>query len=92
MDRPTESHFFHFLCRKRQNREDLSHDLPKQQGHIRCERNRGVAIETLKEGLNPLEEDGERFIACDNIFHRLGGALRAHTPTDMKVDKPREAH
>ena len=57
-----------------------------------CERNRGVAMKTLKKKLNALEEVDERFIARDNIFHRLGRALRARTPTDMKVDIPREGH
>ena len=51
-----------------------------------------MAIETLKKKLNTLEEVGECFIASDNIFHRLGRALSALMPTDMKVDIPRGAH
>jgi len=90
MDRPTDAPLFHFLCRKRQNRENLRQDLPKQQSHLWGEKNRGVAIETLKEKMDALEEADNCFIARDNIFYCLSQVLCAHTSGDMREDIPRE--
>jgi len=58
-----------------------------------CESDRGVAIETLEEKMNALEEVDKCFITRDNIFHCLSRVLCAqHTSSDMRVDVPQEAH
>ena len=59
------------LCRNRQNRKDLNHDLSDYAHHFRCRRHLSIIFKASKKILYAFEDVDESVLACSNILECL---------------------